>query len=438
MLKFRTMREDCVDTGPRITACDDPRVTRVGRILRHTKLNELPQLVNVLRGEMSLVGPRPEDPRYVAYYSPEQRRVLSATPGITSIASIVYHDEESMLSQGTLDDTYVRVIMPHKLELDLEYLDHRSFLVDLDILWRTAQVLSPRFAQASPEIEELLCGPVQRLIRRHLSWFTIDLVLGVVAVSLACFVWRRAGAPLNASWLHRIAYVTSVAFVFALVNQFCGLQHDLWAYASSHEAFSILLATALSTLLFVIGGLVFAVSFERIVLGGFFAFALFVAARYRKRLLRGGLRKLRGLRTKQREAGCRRVLVVGTGGISRFVATQLQRRRSAQYQLVGFVDDDLTRRGMCICGLTVLGSCRAIPSLVAKHSVNLLIVPADEADAHRRQAILEICRSTPAQIKVIPDLLRFIDDSSEILPDKPLAYDPAHLRETAPSLTPKA
>ena len=125
MFKFRTMRDVPIDTGPRITAQDDPRVTRLGHILRHTKLNELPQLVNVIKGEMSLVGPRPEDPQYVARYTPEQRRVLSATPGITSIASIAYRDEESMLSQETLEDVYVNEIMQHKLELDLEYLDHR-------------------------------------------------------------------------------------------------------------------------------------------------------------------------------------------------------------------------------------------------------------------------------------------------------------------------
>ena len=95
MYKFRTMRND---DGPRVTARDDPRITRIGRILRETKLNELPQLFNVLKGEMGLVGPRPEDPEFVAHYSPEERRVLSVRPGITSLATIAYFDD--MLKRG--------------------------------------------------------------------------------------------------------------------------------------------------------------------------------------------------------------------------------------------------------------------------------------------------------------------------------------------------
>jgi lipopolysaccharide/colanic/teichoic acid biosynthesis glycosyltransferase len=91
--KFRSMTVDAERTGPGITADADPRVTRVGRFLRRFKLDELPQLVNVLAGDMSLVGPRPEDPRYVALYTPEQRAVLEVRPGLTSPASLRYADE---------------------------------------------------------------------------------------------------------------------------------------------------------------------------------------------------------------------------------------------------------------------------------------------------------------------------------------------------------
>jgi hypothetical protein len=107
-------------------------------------------------------------------------------PGVTSIASIIYCDEETLLSQDTLESIYVNVIMPDKLRLDMEYVAHRSFLVDLDILFRTRMVLLPRFARAAPEVEEILFGPVQRFIRRRLSWFTLDLILGLGAVSAAC------------------------------------------------------------------------------------------------------------------------------------------------------------------------------------------------------------------------------------------------------------
>lgn len=137
ILKFRSMVQAADQVGPGITAGHDPRVTRVGRVLRKTKLDELPQLLNVLRGEMSIVGPRPEDPRYVALYSPVQRRVLRVRPGITSIASLEFRAEEALLTQDGLDETYTRVIMPRKLELDLKYIDRMSWHLDLTLIVMT-------------------------------------------------------------------------------------------------------------------------------------------------------------------------------------------------------------------------------------------------------------------------------------------------------------
>jgi lipopolysaccharide/colanic/teichoic acid biosynthesis glycosyltransferase len=115
LYKFRSMVADAHRRGPGITAAGDRRVTRVGAFLRRTKLDELPQLINVLRGEMSLVGPRPEDPRYVAHYTPEQRRVLAARPGITSPASLHYRNEPAVLSGDDWERIYVETVMPHKL-----------------------------------------------------------------------------------------------------------------------------------------------------------------------------------------------------------------------------------------------------------------------------------------------------------------------------------
>ena len=137
MLKFRSMVAGAARKGPGLTAKGDRRITRVGKVLRRTKLDELPQLVNVLRGEMSLVGPRPEDPRYVALYTPEQRRVLRVRPGITSMASVKYRNEEAILSQGNLDDVYVAKVMPEKLALDLAYLEKQTFWSDLKVLAST-------------------------------------------------------------------------------------------------------------------------------------------------------------------------------------------------------------------------------------------------------------------------------------------------------------
>ena len=141
MLKFRTMRRGA--TGPAITGREDPRITRVGAILRRTKLDELPQLVNVLRGEMSLVGPRPEDPRFVAMYTPEQREVLTIRPGMTSPAAIRFRNEEKLLKAGepNFEELYATTIMPTKLALDLDYVRQRSFWWDVAILLQSLAVV---------------------------------------------------------------------------------------------------------------------------------------------------------------------------------------------------------------------------------------------------------------------------------------------------------
>ena len=135
VLKIRTM--DVGHGGPRLTSLDDPRVTRVGRVLRRLRLDELPQLVNVVRGEMSLVGPRPEDPAYVDAADPLHRRVFTARPGITGLAQLEYHDEARLMTGPHPEQTYREVVLPAKLRLDAEYLDRQSVRLDLTILART-------------------------------------------------------------------------------------------------------------------------------------------------------------------------------------------------------------------------------------------------------------------------------------------------------------
>lgn len=138
ILKLRTMRARV--PGIEVSSDRDPRITRVGALLRKTKIDELPQLVNVLRGDMSLVGPRPEVIRYVEYWPDRQRQaILSVRPGITDPASIVFRNESEML--GASDDpesTYIEDILPRKVEMYVDYVSSQSLLGDIEILLRTA------------------------------------------------------------------------------------------------------------------------------------------------------------------------------------------------------------------------------------------------------------------------------------------------------------
>lgn len=138
IFKFRSMVSDADKKGLAITVGRDSRITRVGAVLRKTKLDELAQLLNVLTGQMSFVGPRPEVPRYTALYTPYQRQVLLVRPGITDYASIAYRNENDMLS-GAADPEkmYIEEIMPAKIELNMKYLHEISPLTDLKLILRT-------------------------------------------------------------------------------------------------------------------------------------------------------------------------------------------------------------------------------------------------------------------------------------------------------------
>jgi lipopolysaccharide/colanic/teichoic acid biosynthesis glycosyltransferase len=152
IVKFRSMVGNAERLGPGITKDGDPRITRIGRFLRKTKLDELPQLWNVLVGEMSFVGPRPEVPRYVAHYTEEQRRVLELKPGITDLATLEFRNEEQLLS--TAADTerfYLEYCIPRKIELNLAYARQATPWRDIIVIFRTVVCLGRvRTAAHSP------------------------------------------------------------------------------------------------------------------------------------------------------------------------------------------------------------------------------------------------------------------------------------------------
>ena len=141
MLKFRTMVTGADRAGSLVTRAGDPRVTPIGGWLRRTKIDELPTLVNVLAGDMSMVGPRPENPRSASLYTPSQRRLLSVRPGVTSPATIAFRHEEELLSRSTNVDADYFGIMQTKLRIELDYLERRSLFTDCAVLAGTARAI---------------------------------------------------------------------------------------------------------------------------------------------------------------------------------------------------------------------------------------------------------------------------------------------------------
>ncbi len=142
LYKFRSMREGADRAGLITVGGRDPRVTASGYYIRKYKLDELPQLINVLRGDMSIVGPRPEVRRYVDLYTPEQMHVLDVRPGITDLASIRYRNENELLARAEDPDRYyVEVVMQDKLRINLEYVANHSFVYDMKLIFKTFKAI---------------------------------------------------------------------------------------------------------------------------------------------------------------------------------------------------------------------------------------------------------------------------------------------------------
>ncbi|WP_297485357.1 sugar transferase [Sulfurimonas sp.] len=140
--KFRSMVVDADKIGPSVTSGDDPRITEVGRFIRKTKIDELPQLLNVLKGDMSLVGPRPEVMQFVAKKRDEYKKVLSVRPGITDNAAIEFRNEETIMNiYEDKEKTYLEIILPKKIELYYNYIDNISFTNDIKLLLHTLKVI---------------------------------------------------------------------------------------------------------------------------------------------------------------------------------------------------------------------------------------------------------------------------------------------------------
>ncbi len=142
LYKFRSMIVDADKKGPSVTSGDDPRITKVGKLIRKTKIDELPQLFNVLKGDMSLVGPRPEVMKFVKEKKEEYNKVLSVKPGITDNAAIEYRDEETIMEQYVdKEKAYIDIVLPEKIKLYYQYIDNISFVNDIRLILKTLKVI---------------------------------------------------------------------------------------------------------------------------------------------------------------------------------------------------------------------------------------------------------------------------------------------------------
>lgn len=409
ILKFRTMYEtEASYKGPRVTGMDDDRVTPLGAWLRDTKLNELPQLWNVLIGDMSLVGPRPEDPGLAKTWPARiARELLSVRPGITSPASVLYRDEESMLHAGDVMRKYLHELSPDKMRLDQLYVRYRSLWLDIDVLFWTAVLLIPRIKAYSPPEQLLFVGPVSRLIQRYINWFLLDLLIVLASVAVTGTVLRLFG-PLHIGWLRSAEMALGYAMVYAFIGILLRTDRVNWPKATSWEAGRLGAAWLISTALVL--GLHAYMGFTSLrALGIIFvtttlSLAGIVFMRYRGRLIDGLVSRLATLRLKfatNRE----RVIIVGSGRTAEHIAWLMDHPTySGKFQVLGFIDDDLRSQGMRIYGSKVIGRIHDIARLVKEQDVGLIILADFQTAALRYRDFRQLAIFKPARVVVAPDI----------------------------------
>lgn len=441
--KFRTMYEDPKSyQGPRVTAQDDPRITPIGHWLRNTKLNELPQFWNVLVGEMSLVGPRPEDPIFANTWPQDVwKELLSVRPGITSPASVQYRNEEKLLMQGTATKKYIQDLVPDKIRLDQIYVRHHGLWLDLDTLFWTFLLLLPKISAYTPPESLLFVGPATRLARRYLNWFTIDALTTLAALAISGIMWRFYG-PLNLGWPRSIAVGLLFAMLYSLIGALLGVNQIAWSKANFSDALDLLPAWFLASVIaFGFNSTARILPDALIITASLLGLVGFVFTRYRSRLLTVIFawisRALPGIHM----AG-ERVIIVGSGAAAQHAAWLLEHPDIANlFWVAGFVDNDIFKLGTRIYGSTVLGTCKDIPELIQKLDIGLVVVTDHHHIGDGYRVISQACRNANVRFVVLPNLLGIFSSVGTlplVIPVTASDTDSIDLTDTADRKDPEA
>ena len=403
ILKFRTMYETPESyNGPRLTLNNDSRVTKAGRWLRDTKINELPQFLNVFLGQMSLVGPRPEDPELYADWPPDYKeKYARVTPGITSPASLMFFDEEEKISPSNTKAEYLKNILPFKLRIDLDYLQHRNIINDLDIIFLTFIALIPNVRKKRINREIVDKGPLIRFMRGFLNWFIIDLLVATLATVASILIWRLS-TPLDIGAATALLFAFLIAIGFSLTNMVFGLNRIVWRYARADAIIDIGISVGLTTLVLGILDVLFVlpahIPVAILVLIGMLSFIGFVIFRFRERVLTGLAARWLKWRDKAIPSG-ERVIIIGAGEVGLKTSWYIQHGYLDKvFSIVGFVDDDVYKGELVIDGLPVIGKTRDLPHMIEQHGVDMIIVAIDKISPWQRQNIEGICDQTNAQV----------------------------------------
>jgi lipopolysaccharide/colanic/teichoic acid biosynthesis glycosyltransferase len=410
LFKFRTMQVAGEQAGPQITVGEDVRITRVGAVLRRYKIDELPQLIDVLRGTMSLVGPRPEVPRYVAQYPTAQReQLLSVLPGITDFASLKYRNESELLAQAAdAEREYVEVIMPEKLRVAGNYIAHANLRSDLRLLGLTVRTV---FSPLDPvrHMDRLmnktgLWAWIERTLSqpyRYRTWLAVGFdALVVLAAWHMTYLFRlgferwQPGRP----WYDD--YVSfGVVAVYLLAIQAFGVRACLWRYFGFDDFRRLAMACGLSGLLsatvVLMMGLV-GVSRAVLILHPLFTLLALVLARMTYRVL---WEHAHG-RASGDDSERRCVVILGANLTARRLIAGLHLRHG--WHVLMMLDDDAALHGTRIAGVPVAGPIDRLLDPSVTLGATHIMLALETADAAHQARALGLAQQTGLVVLTVP------------------------------------
>jgi len=397
ILKFRTMVQGAYRMGSRLTVKRDPRITRLGKLLRWSKIDELPQLFNVLRGEMSLIGPRPEDPHFVKFYTPMQRRVLLLRPGIVGPSQIQGRDEIEDYPEGIQDTEryYVEQILPAKLQRDLDYVERATFWSDIALLVRGVWV-TVRGAFRAKYLWRR---------RRRIALMGVDLVLVLASYALAVQIrldWEWPPAEYTLQTLVLITFVRPPLLFYFGAYQGIIAYFGLWDLVALFKAVSVG-SLAVASLTYFTGSQ----EHPRSVFVIDWALLLFMLTSTRY-LLRAWTRWHPRRPWHVRE----KAIIAGAGGGGEQIARALMEDPWSGYQPVGFIDESHERWGSRIHGVKVLGGTNELRLALLANAVRVVFVCLSDLTEATARDVAGICATAGVDCRMLPALSELLNTDS--------------------------
>lgn len=394
--KFRTMVENADALGPSITAHNDSRVTQVGTILRWLKIDEVPQFLNVLSGEMSLVGPRPEIPSIVEKYSDEQKKVLEVVPGIIGSSQIKNRDEETMLEgQADPEKFYIEIIMPEKIKGDLAYIRNKDPFKDVKILFGGAGMM-------------LLTSIKFRYIfesKRRMTFLFFDLLLCAGSFYLSMLLRFEGQIPRWEMDL-TLTLIPLAAIARAPFFVYFGLYQTLWQYLGIQELFAIIKSTIASSIFLAFISFLLQMDFPPrsiILIDTLLLITLLGASRVGFKITAERLRKsiLGG------SVARKNVLIIGAEDTGEFLVREFIKNAALGYRPVGFLDDDPQKWDLRIHGVKVVGRISQLEEAAKVKKAEEVIVALGKADAKHMREIIQKCQTLNLPCRVVPTVSSF-------------------------------